>query len=122
MDLGNKTIKDFKSQTKIEMTTPQEDTSLRAMEATHEGLQNDKEKSQHPTIIPTKLLPTHIRPQHYKPNIIRGICYTKNKQGHLVEDTTFKGRRCLQLVECKYSTYTNTLDTITNIHNIYEPL
>jgi hypothetical protein len=38
MDLENKTIKDFKSQTKIEMTTPQEDTTLQALEATHEGL------------------------------------------------------------------------------------
>ena len=41
MDLGNKTIKDFKSQTETEMTTPQEDTTLQALEATHEGLQND---------------------------------------------------------------------------------
>jgi hypothetical protein len=57
MDLGNKTIKDFKSQTKIEMTTPQEDTTLQAMEATHKGLQNGKDKSQHPTITPTNILP-----------------------------------------------------------------
>jgi len=57
MDLGNKAIKNFKSQTKIEMTTSQEDTTLQTLEATHEGLQNDKEKSQHPTIIPTNLLP-----------------------------------------------------------------
>jgi hypothetical protein len=45
MDLGNKVIKNFKSQPKIEMTTPQEDTTLQALEATHEGLQNDKEKT-----------------------------------------------------------------------------
>jgi hypothetical protein len=44
MDLGNKTVKDFKTQTKIEMTNPQEDTILQALEATHEGLQNDKDK------------------------------------------------------------------------------
>ena len=73
MDLGNKTIKDFKSQTKIEMMTPQEDTTLQAVETTHEGLQNDKEKSQHPTIIPINLLSTHKRPQHYKPDIIKAI-------------------------------------------------
>ncbi len=59
MDIGNKAIKDFKSQTKIEMTTPQEDTTLQAMEATHKGLQNGKDKSQHPTIIPTNILPKH---------------------------------------------------------------
>ncbi len=122
MDLGNKTIKDFKSEAKIEIKTPQEDTTLQALEATHEALQNDKEKSQHPTIIPTYLLPTHKTPQHYTPDIIRAIGYTRNTQRHLREDTTYKGRICLQLIECKYSTHTSTLDTITNIHNIYEPL
>jgi hypothetical protein len=121
MDLGTKPSRTLNSN-KIEMPTPQEDTTLQALEATREGLQNDKEKTQHPTIIPTNLLPTHKRPQHYKPNIIRAIGYTRNTQGQLLEDTTYKGRRCLQIIECKYSTYTNTLDNITNIHNIYEPL
>jgi len=44
MDLGNKDIKDYKIQLKIEMTTPQEDTTLYALEATQEELQNDKAK------------------------------------------------------------------------------
>ena len=57
MDLGNKTVKDFTTQTKIEITTPQNDSSLQALEATNEGLQNDKEKSQHPTIIPPTFYP-----------------------------------------------------------------
>jgi len=122
MDLGIKTIKDFKTHMKIEMTTPQEDTTLQALEATREGLQNDKAKTQHPTILPTDLLPKHKRPQHHKPDIIRAIGYTRNTKGQMVEDITYKGRRCLQLIECKYSTNINTLDTITNIHNIYEPL
>jgi hypothetical protein len=122
MDLGNKTIKDLKTQMKIEMTTPQEDTTLQALEATQEGLQNDKAKAQHPTVIYTDLLPKRRRPQHHKPNIIRAIGYTRNTQGQLVEVTTYKGRRHLQLIECKYSIDDNTLDTITNIHNIYEPL
>ena len=122
MDLGDKTVKDFKTQTKKEMTTPQNDSSLQALEATNEGLQNDKEKSQHPTIIPTNLLPKHKRPKHYKPDIIRAIGYQWNATGQLIEDPTYKGRRCLQLIECKYSTDSNLLDTITNIHNIYEPL
>jgi hypothetical protein len=64
MDLGHKTIKNFKTQMKKEMTTPQEDTTLQALEATQEGLQNHKAKTQHPTIIPTDQLPKHKRPQH----------------------------------------------------------
>ena len=58
-----------------EMTTPQEDTTSQAIDATHEDLQNDKEKTQHPTIIPTYLLPKHKRPHHHKPYIIRAIGY-----------------------------------------------
>ena len=65
MELGNKTVKDFQTQMKIEMTTPQEDTTIQALEDAQEGLQNDKKKTQHPTIIPTALLPKHKRPQHY---------------------------------------------------------
>jgi hypothetical protein len=122
MDIGNKTVKDFKTQMKIEMTTPQEDTTLQALKATQEWLQNEKEKTQHPTIIPTDFLPKHKRPQHYKPDIIRAIGYTSYTQGQPVEDTTYKGRRCLQRIYCKYSTDSNTLDTVTNIHNICEPL
>jgi hypothetical protein len=38
MDLGNKTVKDFKTQIKKEMTASQEDTTTQAIEATHEGL------------------------------------------------------------------------------------
>jgi hypothetical protein len=122
MDLGDKTIKDFKTQTQIEMMAPQTDPNLQALEATQEGLQDDKTKTQHPTIIPTDLLPKHKRPQHPKPDIIRAIAYRRNSQGQLVEDTTYKGRRCLQLIECKYSTDINTMNIINHIHNIYEPL
>jgi hypothetical protein len=104
------------------MTTPQDDTTTQAIEATQEGLQIDKEKTQHPTILPTDLLHKHKRPQYHKPDIIRAIGYKWNTKVQLVEDTTYKGRRYIQLIECKYSTNINTLDTITNIHNIYEPL
>ena len=90
MDLGNKSVKDFKAQTKIEMTTPQNDTTLQALEATHEGLQNDKEKTQHSTIIPTNLLPKHKRPKHHKSDMIRAIGYKWSTQGQLVEDLTYK--------------------------------
>jgi len=104
------------------MITPQEDTTLQALEANREGLQNDKMKTQHPSIIPTDLLPKHKRPKHHKPGIIRAIGYIRNRHGQLVEDTNSRGRRCIQLIEFKYSADNNTLDTITNIHNIYEPL
>jgi len=122
MDLGNKTIKDFETQTQMEIIIPQDDTTLQAIEATREGLQNDKIKVEHPTIIPTDLLPEHKRPQHHKLVIIRAVGYKSNSHGQLLEDTNFRGRRCIQLIECKYSTYNNTLNTITNIHNIYVPL
>jgi hypothetical protein len=122
MDLGNKTIKDFKTQTQIKMITPQEDTTLQALEATREGLQTDKMKTRHPTTIPTDLIPKHKRPLHHKLGIIIAIGYIRNTRGQLLEDTNYNGRRCIQLIESKYSTDNNTLDTITNIHNIYEPL
>jgi len=42
MDIGNKAVKDFTNQMKIEMTTLQEDTTIQVLEATQEGVQNDK--------------------------------------------------------------------------------
>ena len=77
MNLGNKAIKDFKTQMQIEMTISQEDITLQPFQATQEGLQNDKLKIRHPIIMPTDLLPKQKRSQHYKPNIIRAIGYTK---------------------------------------------
>ncbi len=73
MDLGRKPVRDLKTQTHIEATTPQDDHFLQSLEATHEGLQNDKETTNHPTIIPITLLPQHKRPKQYKPDIIRAI-------------------------------------------------
>jgi hypothetical protein len=99
MDLRNKTIKDFKTQTQLEMTTSETDTTLQALEATQEGLQKDKIITQRPTIIPTNLLPKPNTPQHYKPIIIRANGYRRNSRGQLVEDTAYIGRRCIHLVE-----------------------
>jgi hypothetical protein len=78
MNLGNKAIKDFKTQMQIEMTISQEDITLQPFQATQEGLQNDKLKTRHPIIMPTDLLPKQKRSQHYKSNIIRAIGYTKH--------------------------------------------
>jgi hypothetical protein len=98
MDLGNKPVKDFKTQPLLETINTQEDHTLQALEATEEGLQNDKTHTKHPTIIPTNILPTHKRPKHHKPDIIRAIGYIINSKGALVADPTYRGRRCLQII------------------------
>jgi len=55
-DLGNKTIKGFKTQTQIQMIAPQADPNLHALETTQKGLKDNKMKTHHPTIILTDLL------------------------------------------------------------------
>jgi len=122
MNLGNKPVKDFKAQTHIETITKQEDHTLQSIEATHEGLQNDKANIRHPTVIPNTILPKHKRPKHNKPDIIRAIGYITDSRCALVKDTTYIGRRCLQLIECKYSTDSNISDIIDHIHTIHAPL
>jgi hypothetical protein len=42
MDLGNKPLRDFKTKMHIERNTTQEYHKLQSIEATQEGLQNDK--------------------------------------------------------------------------------
>ena len=81
MDLGSKPTKDFKAQTIIETTTPQEGHYLQALQARQDGLQDEKTTPQLSTIIPITLLPKHKRPKHIKPDIIRGIGYRKKSHG-----------------------------------------
>jgi hypothetical protein len=69
--------------------------TLQLIEATQEGLQNDKINIKHPTIIPNIILPKHKRPKHHKTDIIRAIGYIINSKGALVADPTYKGGRCL---------------------------
>ena len=95
---------------------------MQSIEATQEGLQNDKSNRKHLTIIPSTILPKHKRQKHHKPDLIRGTRYNINSRGALVKDTTYRGRRCLQLIECKYSTDSNMSDIIGHIHTIYTPL
>ncbi len=57
MDLGSKHVKDLKAQAQIEITTPQKDHSLPALEASQEGLQSGKASTQHPAVTPITLLP-----------------------------------------------------------------
>ncbi len=48
--------------------------------------------------------------------------FTLNKQGKLVKDITYRGRRRLQIIECKYSIDGNIQTIIEHIYEIYEPL
>jgi hypothetical protein len=88
-----------------------------------EVLQDDKNADgETPHIILEYILPAQHRPTHHKPDIIRAIGYTIGPDGTLKEDPTYKGRRQLQLIECKYSTDGNITDIIDRIYTIYEPL
>ena len=115
-------MKNFKTHIQIEVKTPQEDHTLQVLESTQEGMQNDKTTTQHPTIIPTRLLPKHKRLKHNTQDIVRAIGCKRNSRGYLVEDTIYKGRRRLQLIEFKYFIDINALDAINNMQTIYEPL
>ena len=79
----------MEEESQIEVTSPQEDHSLQAWEATQEGMQNAKATTQHPTTKPTSLLSKQKRPQHHKPDIIRAIEYQRNPRGQWVEDTAY---------------------------------
>ena len=48
--------------------------------------------------------------------------FTLIKQGKLVKDLTYRGRRKIQIIECKYSTDGNIQTIIDHIYGIYEPL
>ena len=50
------------------------------------------------------------------------VGFTLNKQGRLVKDLTYRGRRQIQIIECKYSTDGNIQTIIDHIYDIYEPL
>ncbi len=48
--------------------------------------------------------------------------FTLNKQAKLVKDLTYRGRRQIQIIECKYSTDGNIQSIIEHIYEIYESL
>jgi hypothetical protein len=50
------------------------------------------------------------------------VGFTLKKQGKLVKDLTYRGRREIQIIECKYSTDGNLQTIIDNIYDIYEPI
>jgi hypothetical protein len=122
VDLGKHPVTDFqKNIPTTKDTTPSNLPPITQPE--HEGLQDDKnENGETPHIIPEYILPAQYRPTHHKPDIIRAIGYTIGPDGKLREDPTYRGRRQLQLIECKYSTDGNITDIIDHIYTIYEPL
>ena len=84
-----------------------------------EGLQDDKHiDAETPHIIPEYILPAQFRPTHHKLDIIRAIGYIIGPDGTLKEDPTYRGRRQLQLLECKYSTDGNITYIIDHIYTI----
>ncbi len=88
-----------------------------------EGLQDDKHYNQnYPQTIPEYILPTQHIPIHQRPDLVRAIEYTSNPEGQLIPDQTYRGRRQLQIVKCKYSMDGNTQAVIDHIYNIYKPL
>ena len=85
-------------------------------------MQEDKADSNYPQTIPEHILPAQHRPKHHRPILIRAIGYIITPEGRLKKDLTYKGRRQLQIIECKYATDGNTHDIIEYIYIIYEPL
>jgi hypothetical protein len=121
MDLGQKPVTDFKD---IPIPSPApEDPTLEAITQPNlEGLQDDKADTRYPQTIPEYILPAQHRPKHHRPDLIRAVGYMLTPEGRLTIDHTYRGRRQLQLIECKYSTDGNIDDIIEHIHIIYEPL
>jgi hypothetical protein len=56
---------------------------------------------------------------HYNPITVG---YTLKAQGRLVKEPTYRCRRQIQIIECKYSTDGNIQEIIDHIYDIYEPL
>ena len=105
------------------MDTPPHSHHHYIKHSTHEGLQDDKsDYPDYPQTIPDYILHPQHRPKHHKPDLIQALGFTLNKQGKLVKDLTYRGRRQIQIIECKYSTDGNIQTTIEHNYTIYEPL
>ena len=121
-DLGHKPITDFTS-LNLDTDTPQYYHHQDIKHSTQEGLQDDKsDNPDYPQTIPDYILHPQHRPKHHKPDLIRAVGFTLKKQGRLVKDLTYRGRRQIQIIECKYSTDGNIQTIIDHIYDIYEPL
>jgi hypothetical protein len=81
-------------------------------------VQDDKADSSYPQTIAEHILTAQHIPKHHRPDHRPDT----TPEGRHSKDITCKGRRHLQIIECKYSTDGNTLDIIDHIYNIYQPL
>ena len=132
MDLGNGPVRDFDTQLKIEREHTFHQTHENHMGGTpsptppstgEEGMQDYKSDVHYTTTVPDYLLPPEDRPQHCKPDIIRAVGYTLcPSSGMLIPDLTYKGRRVLQIIECKFSTDFNMHEVVDHIPGFYTPL
>jgi hypothetical protein len=121
-DLGHKPVTNFNILTS-DMDTPPHSHHHDIKHSTQEGLQDDKSYNpEYPQTIPDYILYPQHRPKHHKPDLIRAVGFTLNKQGKLVKDLTYHGRRQIQIIECKYSTNSNIQAIIEHIYEICEPL
>jgi len=107
----------------IDKDTPTHTHHQGITHSTHKGLQYDKsDNPAYPQSIPEYVLHPQHRPKHHIPDFIRVVGFTLNKQGKIVKELTYRGRRQIQIIECKYSTDGNIQAIIDHIYDIYEPL
>ena len=121
-DLGQKPVTDFDNLME-DIRNPTQADLTGITHPLQEGLQDDKtENPEYHSTIPEYVLHPQHRPKHHKPDLIRAVGFILNKHGKLVKDPTFRGRRQIQIIECKYSTDGNMHTIIEHIYEIYEPL
>jgi hypothetical protein len=97
-DLEHKPVTDFSNLTSdLDITPHSHHYDIK--HSTQEGLQDDKsDNPDYPQTIPDYILHPQYRNKHHKPYFIRAVGFTLNKQGKLVKDPTYRGRRQIQII------------------------
>jgi hypothetical protein len=120
--MGHKPATDFSNLTP-DIDTPPHSHYQDIKHSTQESLQDDKsENPDYPQTMPDYILHPQHRPKHHKPDLIRAVGFTLNKQDKLVKDLTYRGRRQIQIIECKSSADGNIQTIIEHIYEIFQPL
>ncbi len=107
MDLGNTPVTNFhKHASEEEDIVPSHLPQIPHPD--QEGLQGDKQtdNDSHHT-IPDYIIPAQYKPKHHRPDLIWAVGYILGPNGKLTRDYSYRGKRKLQLIECKYSTDRN---------------
>ena len=122
--LGPKTNHWLRKSTSNAHADDQFEAQLQAIaHPSQEGLRDDKhDHHNHPQIIPDYILHPQQRTKHPRPDLVRAVGYTKNSERRLIVDPTYRWKRQIQSVECKYSTDGNIQEIIVHINQLYEPL